>query len=70
MKNIFTINRRGTAVPQVKAGYIKGGTTIALGVDKNTVSNTLKRYGTKVHLDIKDKKPVSGVSSESAVLLY
>ena len=57
-------------MPQVKAGYIKGGTAIALGVDKNTVSNTLKRYGTKVHLDIKDKKPVSGVSSESAVLLY
>ncbi|MFV0390930.1 MAG: IS630 family transposase [Paludibacteraceae bacterium] len=45
----------------------KGVVALTLGVDKNIVSNTWKRYNSQGFSGLKDKKP--GVSSESASLL-
>lgn len=54
-------------ISMVNAGHKKGEIAKVLGVDKNTVSNTCKRYKADGLSGLKDKKP--GVSSESASLL-
>lgn len=58
---------RRNIISMVKAGQKKGDAAMILGVDKNTVSNTCRRYEAEGPAGLKDKKP--GVSSESASLL-
>ncbi|MFV0391076.1 MAG: helix-turn-helix domain-containing protein, partial [Paludibacteraceae bacterium] len=53
--------QRRNIISLVKAGHKKGDIALTLGVNKNTISNTWKRYQAEGHSGLKDKKP--GVSS-------
>lgn len=56
--------QRRNIISLIKAGHKKGDIALTLGINKNTVSNTWKRYKSDGQSGLKDKKP--GVNTESA----
>ena len=64
--------QRRNIISLVKAGLKKGDIALTLGVNKNTVSNTWKRYKTEGQAGLKDKKPgvkIVAVEPETSAVL-